>query len=142
MTDEAVLLVQLESPVPFTVADGTGIEKGTLLKMTSPRTASAASAATDMIAGIAASEKIANDGKTSLGVYRRGIFKMTLSGTDGCVAIGQGVTQAAGPANYITSGSDISSGSMILGQALATGAKSESIAVDLNIGSSTYNKVA
>jgi len=139
MTNEAVLLYELEPPLPFTVADGTGIEKGAVLKMSSPRTAALATATTDMIAGVAATEKIANDGVTSLGVYRRGWFKMAVSGA---ATIGQALTiqDAAAPNyNWVTSGSMISSGSTILGYALESTTTSGTIAVDLNIGGSAVS---
>lgn len=76
MANEAELFIELENAIPFKVADGTGIEKGELLKLTDQMTAAKAGD-DDVIAGIAASEKIANDGTTKLGVYRKGIFKMT-----------------------------------------------------------------
>lgn len=80
MASEATLIYELEPPIPFTVADGTGIEKGALLKLTDPMTAILTSASDDVVAGIAAEEKIADDGKTKLGVYRRGIFKVEANG--------------------------------------------------------------
>lgn len=80
MASETTLIFEIEPPLPFTCADGTGIEKGAILKMTDPMTASLADGDGDIIAGIAAEEKIANDGKTKIAVYRRGIFK-GLAGT-------------------------------------------------------------
>jgi len=81
MANEAVILTELEPAVGFEVADGTGIEKGTVLKLTDNMTAIINSAAADPVAGIAAEEKVASDGKTKLGVYMRGIFKGTAGGT-------------------------------------------------------------
>lgn len=75
MALECVLMVETELPVAFTCADGTGIEQGTVLKLTDPMTVAASDGDTDVCAGIAAEEKIANDGKTTIAVYRRGIFK-------------------------------------------------------------------
>lgn len=75
MALECVLITELEPPVGFTCADGTGIEKGALLLLTDPMTVATATGDTDEIIGIAAEEKIANDGKTEIGVYLRGIFK-------------------------------------------------------------------
>ena len=75
MASETTLIVELEPPIMFTCADGTGIEKGAILKLTDPMTASLADGDDDIVAGIAAEEKIANDGKTKIAVYRRGIFK-------------------------------------------------------------------
>jgi len=71
---------EVELPVSFTVADGAGIEKGTLLKMADLNTAAASTAVNDVIAGIAAQEKIVSNGQTKLAVYVRGDFKGELSG--------------------------------------------------------------
>ena len=76
MTNEAVLIVELECPIGFTCADGTGIEKGAILMLSDPMTAALATGDEDFIAGIAAEEKIANDGKTKISVYRSGIFRV------------------------------------------------------------------
>ena len=75
MALEATLIFETEPPIPFTVTDGAGIEKGTILKITDPMTAVIAAGDADAIAGIASEEKIASDGRTKIGVYRRGIFK-------------------------------------------------------------------
>ncbi len=76
MASEATLVIETAPPIAFTCADGTGIEKGAILKMTDPMTASLADGDGDVIAGIAAAEKIANDGNTKIPVYREGIFKV------------------------------------------------------------------
>jgi len=76
MVGEATLIFETGLPIMFTVANGTGIEKGTLLELTDPMTAVITSGADKPIAGIAAEEKIASDGKTKLAVYREGVFKM------------------------------------------------------------------
>lgn len=80
MASECVLVLETEVAVQFTVADGVGIEKGAILKMTDPMTASLADGDGDIIAGIAKNEKIANDGRTKLAVYRGGHFR-GLAGT-------------------------------------------------------------
>ena len=51
MANEAVITDRLENPIDYTVADGTGIEKGTLLKATNTRTAiiSSASSLIDLL---------------------------------------------------------------------------------------------
>ena len=82
MANEATLLFETVHPIPFTVADGTGIEKGACLVLTDPMTAAVAlTTSGGAVAGIAASEKIANDGNTKLGVFRGGIFKVYASGS-------------------------------------------------------------
>lgn len=75
--DSAVIIELLGNggdPIRYTVADGTGIEKGQLLTISDPRTASKTSTDNDPFAGIAASEKVASDGSTTLAAYTHGIF--------------------------------------------------------------------
>ena len=130
MANEAKLVFETALPIPFTVANGTGIEKGTLLAISDLMTAAAA-VENDSIAGIAASEKIANDGNTKLGVYRQGIFRMAISGAG---ALTVGTTVAASGSNCIKTATAANVGSDILGIALETGADTETILVELNIG--------
>ena len=77
MALELTLLVELEPPVSFPCANGTGIAKGSLLKIADPNTVSQSGGDNDKIIGVAAEEKIASDGKTQIAVYLRGIFKAT-----------------------------------------------------------------
>ena len=84
MTNEAVLVFETQLPIPMICSDSTGIEKGTLLKLADPFTASAAVVRLDICGGIAAEEKIASDGKVKIGVYRGGIFKVVASGSITC----------------------------------------------------------
>lgn len=129
MANEATLWMEIDLPIPFTVADGAGIEKGTLLAMTDPMTAEATSADNDVFAGVAAEEKIANDGRTKLAVYRSGIFKMIIaagnSTTVGQDVVIKGANQIGG---YTTL--DDEKG-YVVGQALETGAAGESVLVQL-----------
>lgn len=129
MANEATLIYELQPSIPFTVADGAGIEKGTVLKMTDPMTAAAATADNDVFAGIAAEEKIASDGRTKLGVYRSGIFKMIIEAGNS-TTVGQDVvikgTNTIG--GYTTL--DDEKG-YVVGQALETGAAGESVLVQL-----------
>jgi len=89
MANEAI---QVEGPYEahdFTVAVGTGIPQNTLCQLTDPRTASASSGA-DKFAGIAATEKVASNSKTELGLWTTGTFVMTSCATIG----GEGVITA------------------------------------------------
>lgn len=132
MANEATLVIETMLPIPFVVADGTGIEKGTLLKLTDGMVAIATSGGGDMLAGIAAEEKIANDGKTTLGVYTQGIFKMT---ADAAIVIGAAV-MADGTANKIIT-SSAKTGAAQLGYALETAAGvGNTLFVNVNIGAS------
>ena len=85
MANEAVIIELFNGgrPMSFTCADGTGIEKGTLMELTSPRTVIANTNNNAPVVGIAAAEKVASDGATTIAVYTDGIFDMlTDTGTD------------------------------------------------------------
>ena len=75
MANETTLMVETELPISFKCADGATIEKGAILKLTESMTAATTSGQGDNVAGIAAEEKIANDGKVTIPVYMGGIFK-------------------------------------------------------------------
>ena len=126
MANEAALRVRIDDPIDFTVPDSTGIEKGTICKLSDPRTAEASSASGDVFAGIAAREKIANDGRTQLALFRRGIFDMKDSGSG--ITVGQWVS--IGGANTIKTATEaeIAAGKAI-GIALETAAANETIQV-------------
>ena len=96
MALEAELYYELELPVPMTCADGAGIEKGALLKLNDDATVTTSGADSDHIVGIAANEKVANDGRTSISVYLRGIF-IGFAGTDG-VSVGEAIRMDSGSA--------------------------------------------
>lgn len=131
MANEATLIYEMDIPIPFTCADGTGIEKGTLVKLTDPATVAAATADNDVLIGITSEEKIANDGKTKIGVYTRGIFKM-LVGAAGCT-VGKPVVASA--ANTIVDGAAADSDlGYVLGRALETGANGETVLVLVGAG--------
>jgi len=127
MANEASLRVRLDNAIDMTVADGAGIEKGTILELSDPLTAAANNGSGDVFAGIAAREKVASDGRTRLAVFRRGIFDMT-------VASGQSATLGSwvstGGANTIKTASEaeIAAGKGI-GTALEAGAADEVIQV-------------
>lgn len=83
MANEAIIVELLGdsnkpgNPVRYTVADGVGIAKGTLMKLSGdPRTIEANAGDGDIFVGIAAEEKVASDGKTSMAVYTKGIFTL------------------------------------------------------------------
>ena len=72
--------------VRFTVADGTAISKGTLCKLATPNTASAATGTGEAFAGIASTDKEASDGATTLGFFTNGIFDIQVAQETGIVA--------------------------------------------------------
>lgn len=130
MANEATLVIETSIPIAMTCADGTGIEKGTCLKMTDPFTVSAQSAANDIVGGIAGSEKIASDGITKIDVYRGGVFKMTASGA---ITVGDAVVFDVS-ANHVKTAPiyPTLSGANIVGTALETAATGETLLVELN----------
>ena len=84
MAAEAVIIELLGNGgdvVRFTVDNAVAVPKGTLMYLSAdPRTIAATAADGNIFVGVAAEEKVANDGKTSLGVYTHGIFDMKDSG--------------------------------------------------------------
>lgn len=136
MTQECTLIIETELPIPFTCADGTGIEKGAILKLTDPMTAALAAGDADIIAGIAAEEKIANDGRTKIAVYRGGIFKGTAGGT---CTVGKSLMtyNGTGDDNDIIDATNAALGGATLGIALETAANNETFLFELNPGCNT-----
>ncbi len=131
MADEAIIVELLGNggdPVSFTVNDSVGIEKGAILKMTDARTAIINSGAGDVIAGIAAAEKVASDGNTKLAVYTNGIFDIkVVSGQSATVGKFQRVSATVNQIQDATS-LDHETGKAV-GRALETGSASETIQV-------------
>ena len=122
MANEWVLVARTEDPIDYVVANGTGIEKGTLLALQNSGTAIISTIPGQVCCGIAAREKIANDGRTQLAVYKKGIFRATASGT---VTIGAPLISGAGTSTYLntvhvsgnTTAVTIQSGCQIIGYA-------------------------
>lgn len=107
----------------YTVADGAGIEKGTVLKLTDPRTAAASDGAGDVLAGIAAREKVADSGRTRLSIHKKGYFEMKASGA---IVLGAPV-MSAGHDNYIKQASSTTSGAAVLGYVEETAGDAETV---------------
>ena len=110
MSNEVTLFIQSAPEIPFTVADGGAIPKGTICELEDLMTA-AVSEADDRVAGVAATEKIASDGKVRLGCFREGFFKGTAAGT---INIGDTIAL---------------SGSNVLKVATATNVSSETVGI-------------
>jgi hypothetical protein len=102
MAAEAVVIELFNQgrPIRFTCADGATIEKGTLLRVTDQRTVVAHSGIDQPIVGIAAHEKVASDGSTSIAAYTDGIFDLTAAAA-GATALGARCA-GSGTANMIT----------------------------------------
>lgn len=130
MALETTLVYETSLPIPFTCADVTGIEKGAILKIADPNTVSITAGDTDPVAGIAAEEKIASDGKTKIAVYTRGIFK----GYAGAAGVTAGMAiitdTGTGAANELVV-ADVNS-EHIVGRALETATDGETFLFELN----------
>lgn len=132
MANEAVLVQQLQDRLPqCKVADGTTIEKGTVLKLADANLGAASSADGDIFLGIAAAEKVANDGSTTLSYWNKGIFDMKCDG----VGVTAGDPVKIGGANLISVADDATAAGLkeIVGIALQTGAANEVIEVRLGL---------
>lgn len=127
MADEAIIVELLGNqgdPVEYTVLDNTGIEKGTIMELEDPRTMKKVSGAGVVIAGIAASEKVANDGSTTLAVYTNGIFDLKTS-AGGTATLGS-MVRSAGSDNTITVSTTLDNETgKAVGKALETGGNAE-----------------
>ena len=131
MANEAVLRDRFSNPIDFTVANGTGIEKGAIAVLTDPRTVITHAAADTPIVGIVAAEKVASDGATTISVYTDGIFDITAAAA-GVAAVGVEVA-GSGTANMSTAAdaSDLLQNSNI-GMVLEAQANNEVSAVRVN----------
>ena len=95
MADEAIIVELLGDkgdPIRYTCADGGAIPKGTLMVLTSPRTVIVHAAVDTPFVGIAAQEKVASDGQTSIPVYTNGIFQLTVKNGGTPATIGDSVS--------------------------------------------------
>lgn len=132
MANEAKLVQRLQDRLgEVTVASGTAIDKGTVLKLADPNTGAASSADGDIFAGIAAADKSITDGdvSTKLAVWTKGVFDMKCDG----VGVTVGDRLKIGGANLVsvadvTTAADFNEHFAI---ALQTGAASEVIEVKL-----------
>tara|TARA_R100000501_G_C2620088_1_gene113363 strand:+ start:949 stop:1365 length:417 start_codon:yes stop_codon:yes gene_type:complete len=130
MANEATLIVEKELPVAFTCAEATGIEKGTFLTLSDPNTVAATGAnANAIVIGIAAEEKIGGDGKTKIGVYMRGIFKV-LAG--GAITVGDNVESHSVAQEVVTATQTANATANIIGKSLETAADTDTFLMDLN----------
>src|SRR3990167_3664145 len=125
MANEATLHIEFEPAISMNCIDANeSHDKGTLLKLIDPFTVSGGGTLQEQAcAGIAKIDKIKGYGTTTP-VYRRGIFRMTLSGSS---VAGNGVAMAAS-ANKVY-GVTASGANHLVGEALETGTDGETILV-------------
>lgn len=129
MANEAVIIELLGNggdPIRYTVADGTTIPKGSLMQLTGDRTITISAGGSNKFVGIAAAEKVANDGSTNLAVYTNGIFDLKCT----AASITLGIRTRINGINLIETGvdADYETGRTV-GQALETASADEVIAV-------------
>ena len=133
MALEWTLLVELEPAVGFTVADGAGIEKGSLLELNDPMTVTVNNGNIDQIIGVAAEEKVSGDGKTELGVYLRGIFKCTAGAsiTKGALLMNNA---SSGAVNEVITATAAAVDTKVFAVALESVTDAQTLKVLLNVG--------
>lgn len=121
--------------IRYTVADATAISKGSLMRLTDPRTCikNSASMSYMPVAGIASADKVANDGSTSMGCYTHGIFELRTSEGAGLLTGDSVCMSGANNEICLAREADTISGG-ILGKALETATSTEEIAVLVNCG--------
>ena len=133
MANEAVIIellgVQKGCPIRYGCADGAGIVKGTILKMTDDRKAEASGADNDPFAGIVAEEKVASDGAEFITAYTFGIFDLKLTAVE--VTAGDRVS-IGGASNVVSACAVADNLFSNVGIALSTG---NAVAVPVLVGS-------
>ena len=130
MALETTLVFETSIPIPFTCADGTGIEKGAVLMLSDLMTVATTTGDTNAVAGIAAEEKVANDGKVKIAVYTGGIFRGYAGAAGATVGMALITDTATGAANELVV-ADLNS-EQIVGRALETAADGETFLFQLN----------
>ncbi len=130
MVKEAVPIFPPEKTYQYTVADGTGISEGAILKLTDPRTAVLNDGLANPMAGIAAADKQVNDGAITIGVHKKGPFKVFACGA---ILLGDRVVGAASPANHVSTAAKHISGAQVLGYAEELVADGETFALRLDL---------
>jgi len=121
--------------IRFTCGDSAGIDKGDILWLASPYTVSGASVAGGLaagkpFAGIASSEKVKDDGSTTIGCWTRGIFDIQNSG-GGVVNAGQYVMLSGVNTVVPAVSAAHISGGFIVGRAMEEGSDPETIRVEI-----------
>lgn len=136
-----ILVYELAPPIPFICSVSTGIPKGTLLTLADGMIVAASAGDTDVIAGVAAEEKIADDGKTRIAVYTDGIFKAVAGGN---CTVGKSLMtySSTGDANDVIDATNAATYSECLGIAYDTFTDGETGLVRLCPGRASVNVLA
>lgn len=117
MTNEAVKRYDESSGTgaviqDYTIHDSVAVEKGAWLAYSGARVVKSADTPGQAIAGIAAREKVAGDGRTQISVYKKGYFDVKAS-LSGATPLGGALMYAHG--NTVTAAIDDASGAKIIG---------------------------
>ena len=135
MADEHVLMTQKSFPISMTCAENTGIEKGAVLAMSDPNTAATAATASDPVAGIAYTEKIAGNGSTSIAVLS-GPGDELKATASGAIAIGD-TLMISTPPNYLKKATAGLSGGHVIGISKEAATTTQTFMYVLQIGAGT-----
>ena len=131
MADEAVitrLYGDNGDKMEFTVTSGTAIPKGSIMKMTDPKTAIINSGAGDILCGIADFEKSATDGLTTMTIVTNCEAKLKVV-AGGSAVLGSDVRISATENQIDTLTSLDGETGKKLGKSLETGAAGETVLV-------------
>jgi len=114
-----------------TVAAGTDIPKGSILKIASPNTFSQSDGTADFVAGVSSDDKEGDDPSTSIGVYGPGVYEFMASGA---ITAGDNVkTATSGIRNMVMTAGDLSTATgTIVGMAVTT-ATNAAVQVRMNL---------
>ncbi len=122
MADEAVITTLLGNqgdPVEYTVADGTAIPKGSLMKISGDKTMVIATAA-GLFCGILANEKKADNGTTKKAVITHCIAEMTCGAGETAVLGGTVMVGAAANEIDVAVGDTVNDSAKVIGISLET----------------------
>ncbi len=135
MANEAVIieLPRNINPIMRTCADGTTIEKGTLLKLSGANIVISSPLNSQAFGGIAAAEKTASDGSTQIPVYMNGCFDLLVATGSAGVTCGAAVTMSGANAVRLGVEADYPLGAVV-GYAEEVGAAGDVIRVRLRGG--------
>lgn len=135
MANEAVIIELCGQPkgvpVRYAIGNAVAVEKGTLMKMSGARACAVALADNDLFAGIAAEEKVANDGATSIGLWTKGIFDLKTNANS--IAVGERVKLSGANCVDLANDDTIANAQEIVGVALESAAADDTIAVAVGI---------
>ena len=133
MAQEATIVELMGWPkgmgISYSVEDNAAVEKGTLMQISGSavKYARASYVSGAKFAGIAASEKVANDGQVKLGLYTCGIFDLWSSDT-----IAEGDAVSLSGSNWIRNG--VGTGKNPFGVALEASAAGTAEQIQVAVG--------